>query len=65
VVGLLQVPGGRVQLLVHLGVLLVDLPEDLHLLGQVLGGDGGGEREREGREGKQRMERPCMLVGNA
>ena len=59
-VGLLQVPGGGVQLLVHLGVLLVDLPEDLHLLCQVLGG--GRRRVREG-ESEQRVSRDWRMSG--
>lgn len=33
---LLQVPGGHVQLLVHLGVLVVHLTQQLHLFAQVL-----------------------------
>lgn len=40
-VALLQVPGGHVQLLVHLGVLVVHLTQQLHLFAQVLGQNTG------------------------
>lgn len=36
VVALLQLSGWHVQLLIHLSVLVVDLPEEVHLLRQVL-----------------------------
>lgn len=36
VVALLQLSGRHVQLLVHFGVLVIDLPEEVHLLRQVL-----------------------------
>lgn len=36
VVALLQLSGRHVQLLIHLSMLVVDLPEEVHLLGQVL-----------------------------
>lgn len=43
VVVLLQFSGRHVQLLVDFGVLVVDLPQDVHLLGQVLKGRTGND----------------------
>ena len=46
-VALLQLSGGQVQLLVHLGVLVIHLPQLVHLLSEIL------EREREREEGRK------------
>ena len=35
-VALLQLPGGHVQLLVHLGMLVIHLPQQVHLLSEIL-----------------------------
>lgn len=35
-VALLQIPGSHVQLLIHFGMLVVHLAQQVHLLGQVL-----------------------------
>lgn len=35
-IALLQIPGGYIKLLIHFGVLVIHLAQQVHLLGQVL-----------------------------